>query len=88
MGVIAGTQEELDNYIVPLKCFYIRIAVLRLDETTTHIHATAVPVINTPNKLKLSVNGQNIFNWFKQKYQELKQVIKPHIQPKVVKKRF
>ncbi|SHE82474.1 MobV family relaxase [Dysgonomonas macrotermitis] len=32
-------------------------------------------------KLKLSLNGQNIIDWFKQKYQELKQVVRPHIKP-------
>lgn len=31
------------------------------------------------DKLKLSINGQNIIDWFKQKYQELKQ--RPHIKP-------
>lgn len=34
-----------------------------------------------PNKLRLSLNGQNILEWFRQKYQELKQVVKPHIRP-------
>ena len=33
------------------------------------------------DKLKLSINGQNIIDWFKQKYQALKQAIKPHIKP-------
>jgi hypothetical protein len=27
-----------------------------------------------PDKLHLSLNGQNIFDWFKQKYQEIKKV--------------
>lgn len=36
---------------------------------------------NTPNKFFLYLNGQNITDWFKQKYQELKQVIRPHIKP-------
>jgi hypothetical protein len=36
---------------------------------------------DNPNKLHLSLNGQNILNWFGQKYQELKQAIKPHIKP-------
>ena len=30
-------------------------------------------------RLKLSINGQNIIDWFKQKYQELRQ--RPHIKP-------
>jgi hypothetical protein len=34
-----------------------------------------------PDKFRLSLNGQNIIDWFKQKYQELKQVIRPHIKP-------
>ena len=36
-----------------------------------------------PDKFRLSLNGQNIFGWFKQKYQELKQVVRPHIKPPV-----
>lgn len=35
---------------------------------------------DTP-KIFLSVNGKNILDWFKHKYQELKQTIKPHIKP-------
>jgi len=37
--------------------------------------------LDNPNKLHLSLNGQNILDWFGQKYQELKQAIKPHIKP-------
>lgn len=33
------------------------------------------------DRLKVSINGQNIIDWFKQKYQELKQTVKPHIKP-------
>ncbi len=33
------------------------------------------------DRLKLSINGQNIIDWFKQKYQELKQTGRPHIKP-------
>lgn len=33
------------------------------------------------DKLRLSLNGQNILDWFKQKYQEVKQTIRPHIKP-------
>ena len=36
---------------------------------------------DNPNKLRLSLNGQNIMDWFKQKYQELRQAMKPHIKP-------
>lgn len=36
---------------------------------------------DNPNKFRLSLNGQNILDWFRQKYQELKQVIRPHIKP-------
>ena len=36
---------------------------------------------DSPDKLRLSLNGQNIIDWFKQKYQELKQAVKPHIKP-------
>lgn len=38
---------------------------------------------DNPNKFRLSLNGQNILDWFKQKYQEIKQVIKPHIRPTI-----
>lgn len=31
--------------------------------------------------LKLSINGQNIIDWFKQKYQEIRQTVRPHIKP-------
>lgn len=34
---------------------------------------------DNPHKLKLSINGQNIIDWFKQKYQEIKQSVRPHI---------
>ena len=36
---------------------------------------------DNPGKLHLSLNGQNVIDWFKQKYQEVKQAIKPHIRP-------
>ena len=36
---------------------------------------------DNPDKFRLSINGQNIIDWFKQKYQEMKQVIRPHIKP-------
>ncbi len=36
---------------------------------------------DNPNKFRLSLNGQNIIDWFKQKYQEINQVIRPHIKP-------
>lgn len=38
---------------------------------------------NNPDKFRLSLNGQNILDWFKQKYQELKQTIIPYIKPPV-----
>lgn len=34
-----------------------------------------------PYKLRLSLNGQNILDWFKQKYQELKQSVRPYTRP-------
>jgi hypothetical protein len=34
-----------------------------------------------PDKFHLSINGQNILDWFRQKYQEVKQTIRPHIKP-------
>lgn len=34
-----------------------------------------------PGKFFLSLNGQNIIEWFKQKYQEIKQTARPHIKP-------
>ena len=33
------------------------------------------------DRLKLTINGKNIFDWFKQKYQEFKQFARPHIKP-------
>ncbi len=33
------------------------------------------------DRLKLSINGQNIIDWFKQKFQELKLVVRPYIKP-------
>jgi len=33
------------------------------------------------DRLKLTINGQNIIDWFKQKYQEVRQVVRPHIKP-------
>ncbi len=38
-------------------------------------------VQGNPEKFRLSLNCQNIIDWFKQKYQELKQVTRPHIKP-------
>jgi hypothetical protein len=32
---------------------------------------------DNPDKLKLSINGKNIIDWFKQKYQDIKQVARP-----------
>lgn len=37
---------------------------------------------DNPDKLRLNLNGQNILDWFKQKYQETKQIIRPNIQKK------
>ena len=34
---------------------------------------------DNPDKLRLSLNGQNIIDWFKQKFQELKQAVKPNL---------
>lgn len=31
------------------------------------------------DRLKLSINGTNIIDWFKQKYQEVQQTVRPHI---------
>lgn len=36
---------------------------------------------DSPGNLRLSLNGQNILDWFRQKYQELKQTARPHIKP-------
>lgn len=36
---------------------------------------------DNPDKLKLSINDQNIIDWFRQKYQELKAAARPHIKP-------
>ncbi|GHT36187.1 hypothetical protein AGMMS49574_27500 [Bacteroidia bacterium] len=36
---------------------------------------------DNPGKIKLYINGQNIIDWFKQKYQEVKQATRPHIKP-------
>jgi hypothetical protein len=36
---------------------------------------------DNPDKFRLSLNGQNIIDWFKRKYQELKQPARPHIKP-------
>lgn len=37
------------------------------------------------DRLKLSINGKNIIDWFKEKYQELMQAVKP-IQKSEIKK--
>ncbi|MDH6309011.1 hypothetical protein M2451_001531 [Dysgonomonas sp. PFB1-18] len=37
---------------------------------------------DNPDKLRLNLNEQNILDWFKQKYQETKQIIRPNIQKK------
>ena len=36
---------------------------------------------NNPNNLHLSLNGQNILEWFKRKYDDLQRLAKPHIKP-------
>jgi len=36
---------------------------------------------DSPDKFRLSLNGQNIIDWFKQKYQEVRQTTRPHIKP-------
>ena len=36
---------------------------------------------DNPDKLKLSINGKNIIDWFSLKYQEMKQAVRPHIKP-------
>lgn len=36
---------------------------------------------DSPDKLRLSLNGQNILDWFKEQFSKLQQTIKPHIKP-------
>lgn len=36
---------------------------------------------DTLGKFRLSLNGQNILDWFRLKYQEIKQTVRPHIKP-------
>lgn len=38
---------------------------------------------DNPDRFRLSLNGQNVLDWFKQKYQEIRQVIRPHIRPAI-----
>jgi hypothetical protein len=46
------------------------------------IRALRVILSGTPeDKLFLSLNGKDIIDWFKQKYQELKLSARPHIRP-------
>ncbi|MDR3129703.1 MAG: plasmid recombination protein [Tannerellaceae bacterium] len=33
------------------------------------------------HRLRLNIDGQNIIDWFKQKFQEVKQTVRPHIKP-------
>jgi hypothetical protein len=37
---------------------------------------------NNPGKLRLNLNGMNILEWFRQKYQEFQKAIEIHIKPK------
>ncbi|KAA6317012.1 hypothetical protein EZS27_032769 [termite gut metagenome] len=37
---------------------------------------------DNPNKLRLNLNGVNILDWFRQKYQEFQKAIGIHIKPK------
>lgn len=36
---------------------------------------------DNPDKFRLSLNGQNIIEWFRQKFQEVKRTTRPHIKP-------
>lgn len=36
---------------------------------------------NHPDRPMLYINSKNILDWFKQKYQEVKQAVRPHIKP-------
>jgi hypothetical protein len=40
---------------------------------------------DNPDKLRLNLNGQNIIDWFKEKYQRVKQATRPNIKPEVGK---
>ncbi|NLX65567.1 MAG: mobilization protein BmpH [Bacteroidales bacterium] len=40
-----------------------------------------------PDKLHLSLNGQNIIDWFKEQFNKVKQTIKPHISPAAPKEK-
>lgn len=40
---------------------------------------------DNPEKLRLSLNGVNIIEWFREKYKELKESIQPSIQPNINK---
>lgn len=37
------------------------------------------------DRLKLTINGKNILDWFKEKYQELKQVVRSNVKPEIKK---
>jgi hypothetical protein len=37
-----------------------------------------------PKKLRLSINGQNIIDWFREQFNKLKQVIRPYIRPTII----
>jgi hypothetical protein len=37
---------------------------------------------DNPNKLRLNLNGMNILDWFRQKYQEFQKSIDIHVKPK------
>jgi|GEM_PF-1402622 len=36
---------------------------------------------DNPDKLHLSLNGQNIMEWFKEQYVKIKQTLRPHVNP-------
>ncbi|MDR0748428.1 MAG: hypothetical protein LBF62_02510 [Tannerellaceae bacterium] len=42
---------------------------------------------DNPGKLRLSLNGQNIIDWFKEQFNKLKQAARLHIKPVLPKQK-
>ena len=66
--------SEKPNGNLPLMCRPRLNEHLRIEQLCNGVGLTV-------EAIKKLFNGQNILDWFKQKYQEVKQVIRPHIKP-------
>jgi hypothetical protein len=82
LAYVPCKEYNIDYTTVPLRFEVSKefeLTVVRRKEAKLQLYKEQ----DKPDKLHLSFNGQNIFNWFKQKYQEMKQTANYYQRPNI-----